>query len=36
MRKARIARKHDGTVGQSGDHMFSSEETKVSSFIVII
>ena len=36
MRKARIARKHDGTVGQSGDHMFPSEETKVSSLVVVI
>ena len=36
MRKARIARKHDRTVGQPGHHIFPSEEAKVSPLVVII
>ena len=36
MREARIAGKDDGAVGQSGEYIFPSEKTKVSSFIVII
>ena len=36
MRKARIARKHDRTIGQPGHHIFPSEETKVSSLVVVI
>ena len=36
MRKARIARKHDRTVGQPGHHIFPSEEAKVSPLVVVI
>ena len=36
MRKARITRKHNGTISQSGNNMFSPKETKVSPLIVII
>ena len=36
MRKARIAWKHNGTVGEPGHHIFPSEETKVSSLVVVI
>tara|TARA_R100000687_G_C6327676_1_gene108079 strand:+ start:71 stop:313 length:243 start_codon:yes stop_codon:yes gene_type:complete len=36
MRKARIAGKYDGATGQSGEYMFPSEKTKVSSFIVVV
>ena len=36
MRKARITRKHNGTVGEPGHHIFPSEETKVSSLVVVI
>ena len=36
MRKAWIAREHDCTTGQPGDYIFPSEETKVSSLVVVI
>ena len=36
MRKAWIAREHDCTTGQPRDYIFPSEETKVSSFIVVV